>query len=225
MTYLTKDDYFHIISTSLLPIHFKIEYYLLFQYRLHKKDNPEFLENIALAIKNIEDSIKLHFEFESSYPIDYKWEYHLFYFEKKQIRVLSYDYNISESSLDNIIANAYRDYCPISFLEFSQSYQIFLQKATQENGNIETGINDTLLIKLKWKGAKNQFYSVLRQLKIKYELLDNTFDELAEFLKQNVVGFESTRMSTIIKELKKDTEKPENLAKNKRIPINPDEDI
>ncbi len=72
------------------------------------------------------------------------------------------------------------------------------------------------LIKLNWKGQKNQIYQVLRELK-EQELITNTYNELADFLIQNVIPFQNTKKETIEKELKK--KKP--LPKNKRVRISP----
>jgi hypothetical protein len=75
------------------------------------------------------------------------------------------------------------------------------------------------LHKLKWIGAKNQLYNVLRQLKNEYGLITNSYNELADFLMEHVTGFENTKKETIEKELKK----KQPLPKSKRININPDE--
>lgn len=73
-------------------------------------------------------------------------------------------------------------------------------------------------VKLQWKGQKNQLYNVLRQLKEDYELIGNSYNDLAEFIKFNVIGFENTKKGTIEKELPK----KESLPKPKRIKIEPD---
>lgn len=70
-------------------------------------------------------------------------------------------------------------------------------------------------IKLKWTGQKNQLYAILRQLKNEYEMLNNSYNELADFIKLYVVGFENTSKETIEKELKKNTV----LPKAKRVKL------
>jgi hypothetical protein len=65
-----------------------------------------------------------------------------------------------------------------------------------------------------WRGQKNQLYDVLRQLKDK-DLLANSYEDLAVFIKQNVDIFKNTSLSTIQKELGKDKRPP----KNKRLNI------
>lgn len=74
---------------------------------------------------------------------------------------------------------------------------------------------NTTIIKIKWKGQKNQLYSVLRQLKNEHELISNSYNELADFIKLYVTGFESTSKETIEKELKKNN----TLPKAKRVKI------
>jgi len=74
-------------------------------------------------------------------------------------------------------------------------------------------------LKLKWTGNKNQLYSVIRQLKNDFELITNSYNELAEFLISNVTGFENTSKETVEKELKKDKQPP----KPRRVNINPEE--
>lgn len=74
--------------------------------------------------------------------------------------------------------------------------------------------------KLVWKGQKNQLYSVLRQLKNDHELIGNSYNSLADFLIQNVTGFENTSKETIEKELKKRNP----LPKGKRINVTPEKE-
>lgn len=71
--------------------------------------------------------------------------------------------------------------------------------------------------KLIWKGQKNQLYNVLRQLK-NLDLIGNSYNNLADFLIENVSGFENTSKGTIEKEINK----IKDLPKPKRINIEPD---
>jgi len=68
--------------------------------------------------------------------------------------------------------------------------------------------------KLKWKGQKNQLYDVLRQLKEK-ELIGNSYEDLAVFIKANVDAFRDTELSTISKQMGR----PQKLPKNRRIKL------
>ena len=73
--------------------------------------------------------------------------------------------------------------------------------------------------KLIWNGQKNQLYSVLRQLKEDRGLIGNSIESLAEFLIQNVTGFEATKKNTIETEYKRN----KLIRKDKRIKIDPGE--
>lgn len=73
--------------------------------------------------------------------------------------------------------------------------------------------------KLIWKGKKNQLYNVLRQLK-NLDLIGNSYNNLADFLIDNVSGFEDTSKGTIEKEINKKKE----LPKPRRINIEPDKE-
>jgi hypothetical protein len=78
-------------------------------------------------------------------------------------------------------------------------------------------------VKLRWTGQKNQLYGVIQQLK-ENELISNTYNQIADFLKENVIPFHSASKENIEKELKKDFNKPENLAKGKRIKLDLDQE-
>ena len=69
------------------------------------------------------------------------------------------------------------------------------------------------LIKIKWSGQKNQLYDVLRILKEEKKLIENSYPDLAVFLKQTFEGFENTALSTIQTELQRDKRPP----KGKRV--------
>jgi hypothetical protein len=54
--------------------------------------------------------------------------------------------------------------------------------------------------KLQWEGNKNQMYWVLKELKVK-GLISNSYEQLADFLRQCVAGFEGAAHITITTEL------------------------
>lgn len=219
MKFLTKSDYLQIISSAIIPVHFKVEQYFRYQYDTYKEANPDFVENLGETISQIERQLKFHFKLSSTFPSDYRYDYHLFYFVDKRIVVLEYEYGIGESKLDNIIANAYRDYVPTTLKELKEAYNAFLIiiNSFDKQQNEETSSDEKTIIKLNWKGQKNQLYYVIRQLKIDHEMLDESYDDLAKFIKQSFSFFSNTKVSTIAKELKKDTNLSENLSKKKRL--------
>jgi hypothetical protein len=70
------------------------------------------------------------------------------------------------------------------------------------------------IVVLRWTGQKNQLYHVLRTLKGQ-DLLTNSYEDLAVFLKWNVDVFKNTSIATINKELGKS----KSLPKNRRIDL------
>ena len=63
-------------------------------------------------------------------------------------------------------------------------------------------------VKLKWNGDKKALYRDIRELKRKngkngLPVLSNSYEEIAQFLIQNVEGFENTTLSTVLGALKK----------------------
>lgn len=69
-------------------------------------------------------------------------------------------------------------------------------------------VNNSSLVKLNWNGSKKQLYDILSQLSTmtnhkNERLLDNTREELTNFLIQSVNGFEDTQPTTVRGELSK----------------------
>lgn len=63
-------------------------------------------------------------------------------------------------------------------------------------------------VKLKWNGDKKALYRDIRELKRKngkngLPVISNSYEEIAQFLRQNVEGFENTTISTVLGALKK----------------------
>jgi hypothetical protein len=63
-------------------------------------------------------------------------------------------------------------------------------------------------VKLKWNGDKKALYQDIRELKRKngkngLPVLSNSYEEIAQFLRQNVEGFDNTTISTVLGALKK----------------------
>ncbi len=75
--------------------------------------------------------------------------------------------------------------------------------------------SDSKTVKLKWKGTQTVLFSVLRQLKTKYNddgspLIENSFDSLAQFLINNIEGYESLEVGTLAKNMAKNIEPKKN---------------
>ena len=83
------------------------------------------------------------------------------------------------------------------FNEIQKGFEEFKMKI---NNKKETKNHpSTTNIKLKWEGQKNQLYQVLRDLK-EQELISNSYNQLADFLIQNVIPFQNNSKETIEKE-------------------------
>jgi hypothetical protein len=78
----------------------------------------------------------------------------------------------------------------------------------------ETYNSEPLPNKLKWTGAKNQLYDVIRQLK-KKQLISNSYLEITHFICDHFEKFEKN-FPTVLKEIQKE-QRP---TKNKRIDLN-----
>lgn len=126
------------------------------------------------------------------------------------------DYNFygyeSQSDVESMVKNALNG--------LAYSYHLQHLKAELESLRNEAIVPDVLpdkaleagVPRLKWKGQKNQLYSVFRQLK-DADLITNSYEELAWFIHHHVEQFQQNAISTIVKEISR----PGQPAKNKRI--------
>lgn len=83
----------------------------------------------------------------------------------------------------------------------------FLELQTRNVESKEVANPESNTIKLKWTGNKNQLYDIIRQLK-KANLISNSYEDLAVFIKSNVSVFTDTELSTITKEIGKNKRPP-----------------
>ncbi|OLY91219.1 hypothetical protein SAMN05444008_11293 [Cnuella takakiae] len=99
----------------------------------------------------------------------------------------------------------------------SMDLKLKVDPVVEANHILSSVQSSNQFIKLNWLGQKNQIYQVLRKLK-QDGLIGNSYNELADFLIQNVVGFHNTKKETVEKELKRgDLPK-----KGKRIDLDPE---
>lgn len=227
MKYLTKDDFIEIVANAVNPVHFSIEQYYLFQYNNHKSVNPDFVSNLKSTIDLITSHVEFHASLSVDYPKNYNWNEHLIYYKGHSFKVLEYEYKIRETALDNKIADLYSDgYAPTTINELRMSFNRFktlIKKDFIKEAKTKDAVSPAL-IKLQWKGQNNQLYYVFRQLKKKYMMLDETYDVLTSFIQQSFVGFDEIKKSGIEKEIKKNLDNPDNMSKQKRLPIKIDEE-
>lgn len=89
-----------------------------------------------------------------------------------------------------------------------------LEVLSVPKNKIEEPVLEHATKQLKWSGQKNQLYDVIRKLKDQ-GLLENSYEELAVFIKAHVDIFNGTSLSTISRQLSR----PQKLRKAKRINI------
>lgn len=211
MQYVPHTEYFELIENSLDPTHTKPEFYLFNMYEIYKSKDAHFLERLKITKNSLFDYI-YNYSCDKHGNDDY-WESQLFYIYQNQIHIVDNNDTSALSPFHSTLLTT-------PFM-YNLSYENFIKL-------IQNPIDDTTINKeifqLKWKGQRNQLYSVIRQLKLEYQMFDETYEELAKFLKQSFSFFNETKLSTILKELSKDHTLPENLAKNKRMPVNPNKE-
>jgi hypothetical protein len=106
-------------------------------------------------------------------------------------------------------------------LGYGYSYHLrFLEDHLGKVGAPHTSVDrhpsDDHAVKLIWKGQKNQLYDVLRQLK-REDLIGNSYEELATFLREHVNIFRDTMLSTVTKEIGKEKRPPKARRVNLQI--------
>jgi hypothetical protein len=225
MAYLQDLEYFGFIENAIKLKSGSIEQYFYSLYKTHKEDNLDFIARLGQLINGLKDKLenakqegianKSRIEMESKgmvmtdFANTYDWDNHRFYFQRGQVFYHCFDTNaINFSFLDkfNLIEG---------WLKLEQMC---------EKGNIEKSKSKEHSLKLNWTLQKNQLYYVFRQLKNEHNAISMSYDDIAEFIKENIVGFETTKKGTIEKELKKDLDDTLNFPKNKRIKVKIEKD-
>jgi hypothetical protein len=220
MAYLQDLEYFGFIENAIKLKSGSLEQYFYSLYKTHKEDNLDFIARLGQLINELKDKLenakqegianKSRIEMESKgmvmtdFANTYDWDNHRFYFQRGQVFYHCFDTNaINFSFLDkfNLIEG---------WLKLEQMC---------EKDNIEKPKSKEHSIKLNWTLQKNQLYYVFRQLKNEHSAISMSYDDIAEFIKENIVGFETTKKGTIEKELKKDLDDTLNFPKNKRIKV------
>lgn len=183
--------------------------HFLAEYRKNIADNPRFLEKLKELIQSTK--LKVDDLRKQGIARDKKAKYK----------------NPDGSPMEKNDYKSYRystNQLGFGFIQFHGGSRISLNKINDVEKAFEQltikvvemeGKETDRKIKLKWKGSKVQLYHVIRQLKNDYEMIGNSYNELADFLILNVISFENTGKETVEKELKKKRLPP----KNKRLNI------
>lgn len=233
MAYLTTTDYYGFISIAIQPDRGKINLYFESLYKEHQQDNTtdffDRLKEVILDLKN-------QFEVQKDRYIKDKEE-----MKEMQKGLIARGTNFAKPTIDsfqNLDWNKIHFYYnngKIRIAEIRNSVTIYefdirnLLRGIEEfdsylksNSNQEIQKNNN--IKLNWVLQKNQLYYVFRQLKNEHNAISMSYDDIAQFIKENVVGFETTKKGTIEKELKKDLNDTLNFPKIKRIKVKIDKE-
>lgn len=211
MLYVPHAEYFELIENSQDPTHTKPEFYLFNMYEIYKSKDAHFLERLKITKNNLFD--KIYNYSCDKHGHEHYWESQLFYLYHSQIYIV--DNN------DTTELSPFHIMLLITPYIYNQSYENFIKMIQNSVENITT---NNEILQLKWKGQKNQLYSLIRQIKLEHQMLDETYEDLAIFLKQSFSFFNETKLSTILKELNKDHTLPENLAKKKRMQVDPNKE-
>jgi hypothetical protein len=211
MDYISKLEYLKIVENSIDPINDRPEYFFYHQYKIYKDKDSHFLERLEIAVNETLDEVyKYIFD---KYGKEDNWESQLFYLNYGQVII------ISENDTSQL--SEYQCAQLTSPFRLMQAFETFVNMT---QGSRDEIIVSTEILQLNWKGQKNQLYSVIRQLKTEHNMIEETYEDLAKFLKQSFAFFIDTKLSTIEKELKKDTNLSENLSKKKRVIIDPNKE-
>jgi hypothetical protein len=219
MTFLLPKDYHSIIEFAIDLKEKDISHYFFSQYQQHKSNNTNFIDNLKCTLFELDDRFKVLIsrdkamrkdanEVKKEQGIKIKrnridWKNASFYYKEG---ILNYDFPYAWNGKN------YKRFTINKFEEIKRGFEDFTKMTTEIKKTNPT--QQSNLIKLNWKGQKNQIYQVLRELK-EQEFIANSYNELADFLIQNVIPFQNTSKETIEKELKK----KKALPKNKRVKI------
>jgi hypothetical protein len=206
MEYLKPDEYYSLIGEIIGKDRETAKELLLNKFRIYREANPRFIHFVNSTILNIQSIIEIQTaEFVKQWLLDNPEKNFedappkkSFWFNNGHLKV-----SINKKMIQNLI----------------EGFKDFEEETNKSKHPIEILPEKNRVIKLKWTGNKNQLYSVIRQLKNDYELITNSYNELADFLIANVTGFENTKKETVEKEIKKD----QPLPKERRVNIKPEE--
>lgn len=207
---LDQSDYREIIYNSLNPIHDSIGDYFFMKYNEHKSINHSFIKGLKSAID------KLHKDFfndiESKIKPNIKstenvnWNDFSFYLINNR---LYYDFQLEHDYWEFPYPRTEKVLVKkrLTINKLNEGYEYFLNLVN----DVEMDLGEEK-IKLNWVLNNNQLYMLLKELK-RFGAINNTYEQLCIFLKENVTAFENTSKATILKELSREFQ----LPKNKRV--------
>lgn len=214
MAYLTTTDYNGFIASAIQPDRGKIDLYFQSLYKEHEQDNKvDFFDRLNSIILDLETQFQLQ-----------KDQYIKGKEDMKEIQkgLLSKGESFSKKTIDSF-ENLDWNKIPFHYEngkiwrdEKQNSVQVYefdirnllrglesFRSLLNNNGSIE--IKDSNKITINWDiKSKNHLYYTLNQFK-KIGLINNTYPELAKFVKQNFPIFDEdeTRIMEAIEDQKK----------------------
>lgn len=210
---LDQSDYLELICTSISPIYDSIGDYFFMKYNEHKNINHNFVNGLKRALEALQerfkDDIKVKILKNISVETEQNWDDFNIYLIFNKIY---YDYQLdikdSEFPLPHTEPALSKKRTTINKLLEGFNYFLSLVEA-----NTPYFLNQDKP-KLNWLLNVNQLYMLFRELKSQ-GVITNTYEEIAEILKNNVQQLSDTAKSTILKEVSKKSQ----LPKNKRVVI------
>jgi hypothetical protein len=214
MAYLTTTDYNGFIASAIQPDRGKIDLYFQSLYKEHEQDNKvDFYERLNSIILDLETQFQLQ-----------KDQYIKGKEDMKEIQkgLLSKGESFSKKTIDSF-ENLDWNKIPFHYEngkiwrdEKQNSVQVYefdirnLLRGLESfrsllNNNVSIELNDSNKITINWDiKSKNHLYYTLNQFK-KIGLINNTYSELAKFVKQNFPVFDEdeTRIMEAIEDQKK----------------------
>lgn len=205
MAYLQDSEYFEFIEIAIKLKSGSIEHYFYSLYNSHKEDNLDFIARLGQLILEFKNKLenakqegianKSRIEMETKgmvltdFANTHDWVNHNYYFQKGQIFYHCLDKNAVKFSSRELV-------------KLLDSWQKLEQMILPDNAPKDESKQKRIKLLLDEKtGQKNHMYFLLNRLK-KMGILTNTYDELANFLKENVNKFDGDNLQTILKELK-----------------------
>lgn len=224
MSYLLDSDYFLIIKNAIEIKTGKIEKYFFSQYLKYIDTNSDFVSRLEVNLIDLGNQLNELKEVQitnmsiveektkgaviTDFRTQFDWHNHnFFYFEGRLDNhyILGDAVALTEKKLLELNLGATK------FLELINKQPKEKKQQTQNR------------IKLNWVIDDKQLYYVLRQLVNDHKAIIMTYPQIAEFIKQNVIGFENKNLATMTTALSRNLEDPLNLPKNKRVKVKIDE--
>lgn len=209
---LDKSDYREIIYNSLDPVHDSIGDYLFMKYNEHKSINHNFSKGLEKAIDKIKN--EFYDDVESKVKLNVKltkrinWDDFSFYIIRNK---LYYDFQLEKDYWEFPLPHTEKALVKkrLTINKLKDGYECFLSLINESEMEY---VGEK--IKLNWMLNNNQLYMLFQELR-RVGAINNTLEQIAIFLKENVTKLSDTSKATVLKEVSR----KHNLPKSKRIRV------